>query len=203
MERFESPVERAIREAQERGEFDNLPGAGKPLRNLGSADVDDPDWWVKGLLQREQLDLTGAMPPALALRKEAAGFPESLLDLRTEEGVRAVLDDYNHRVRADRLRPAVGPLPPLLAKTVDVDDLAAQWRSLREARRLELQRQALQRRAADQQELVRQEPAGGTSRAARRARAGWIRRLLGRSRGSRNPVPATEGQPPGSSARPR
>ncbi len=36
MENWESPVERAIREAQERGEFDNLPGAGKPLRNLGS-----------------------------------------------------------------------------------------------------------------------------------------------------------------------
>ena len=48
MENWESPVERAIREAQERGEFDNLPGAGKPLRNLGSPDVEDPDWWVKG-----------------------------------------------------------------------------------------------------------------------------------------------------------
>jgi hypothetical protein len=131
MEIWESPVERSIREAQERGEFDNLPGSGKPLRNLGSPDVDDPDWWVKGLVEREQLDLTAAMPPALALRKEAATFPESLLDLRTEEGVRAVLEDFNHRVKVDRLRPAVGNLPPLLARTVDVEDLVARWRDLR------------------------------------------------------------------------
>ena len=38
-------MERAIREAQERGEFDDLPGAGKPLADLG--DPDDPMWWVR------------------------------------------------------------------------------------------------------------------------------------------------------------
>src|SRR6476620_10788051 len=99
---WESPVDRAIREAQERGEFDNLPGAGKPLRNLGSPDVDDPDWWIKGLARREHLDLTGAMSPAVALRKEADSFPQSLMDLRTEESVRVVLEDFNHRVKLDR-----------------------------------------------------------------------------------------------------
>jgi hypothetical protein len=132
-ERYESPVERAIREAQERGDFDNLPGAGKPLRNLGNPETEDPNWWVKGLLERENLDLTAAMPPALALRKEAETYPESLLDLHTEESVRAVLEDYNRRVRQDRLRPALGPLPPLIARTVDVDDLVRQWLELREA----------------------------------------------------------------------
>ena len=43
--RWESPVEKAIREAQERGEFDDLPGAGKPLKDLG--DPDDPLWWLR------------------------------------------------------------------------------------------------------------------------------------------------------------
>ncbi|GLZ01820.1 hypothetical protein Acsp02_90710 [Actinoplanes sp. NBRC 103695] len=33
---YESAVDRQLREAQERGEFDNLPGAGKPLRGAGS-----------------------------------------------------------------------------------------------------------------------------------------------------------------------
>ena len=121
-------MERAIREAQERGEFDDLPGAGKPL-DLG--DTDDPMWWVRRLAEREQLDFTGALPPAVALRKEAATFPESLLDLRTEESVRAVLDDYNLRVRRDRLRPPDPRLPALLAPTVDVDDLVERWRALR------------------------------------------------------------------------
>ena len=129
MDPFESLVERQIREAQERGEFDNLPGAGKPLQGLGESD--DPDWWVRQLLRREGLDGTDVLPPAIALRKEAAGFPDSMLDLRTEESVRAVLEDFNRRVKLDRLRPAVGPFPPLLARTVDVEELVARWRALR------------------------------------------------------------------------
>lgn len=139
----ESWIERQIREAQERGEFDNLPGAGKPL-DLG--DPQDEDWWVKGLVRREQLDLSAALPPALALRKEAAGFPESLRELRTEESVQAVLEDFNRRVKQDRLRPAVGPLAPLLARTVDVEDLLQRWRELRERDRAEA---AARRRPAD------------------------------------------------------
>jgi hypothetical protein len=172
VERWESPVERAIREAQERGEFDNLPGAGKPLQSLGNVDTDDPDWWVKGLVQREQLDLTGAMPPAIALRKERATFPESLLDLRSEEGVRAVLEDFNRRVRLDRLRPAVGPLPPLLAPTVDVEEQVVRWRELRAA--------------ADAQARAARHDRTGEERAApragRRTGTGWWRRLLGGGR---------------------
>jgi hypothetical protein len=128
---YESPVDRAIREAQERGEFDNLPGAGKPL---DLRDAGDPDWWIKRYAAREQLDLGGALPGALGLRKEAAGYPESLADVANEGTVRAVLEDYNTRVLADRLRPAVGSLPPLLAKTIDVDDMVQQWRELRESR---------------------------------------------------------------------
>jgi hypothetical protein len=130
-EGYESPVDRAIREAQERGDFDNLPGAGKPL---DLRDAGDPDWWVKRYAAREQLDLGGALPGALGLRKEAAGYPESLADVTNERTVRAVLEDYNTRVLADRLRPAVGSLPPLLAKTIDVDDMVRRWRELRETR---------------------------------------------------------------------
>lgn len=128
----ESWIDRQIREAQERGEFDNLPGAGKPL-NLG--DPQDEDWWVKGLVRRERLDMSAALPPPLALRKEAATFPESLTDRATEASVRGVLEDFNKRVKQDRLRLAVGNLPPLLAKTVDVEDLVLQWRALRASHR--------------------------------------------------------------------
>lgn len=128
MDRWESPVERAIRVAQERGDFDNLPGAGKPLPPINP---DDPDWFVRQLAEREQLDFTGALPPAIALRKEAAGFPESLLGLHTETSVRAVLEDFNRRVRADRLRPPEGRFPAMLAPTVDVDDIVARWHQLR------------------------------------------------------------------------
>ncbi|MGI8718223.1 MAG: DUF1992 domain-containing protein, partial [Lapillicoccus sp.] len=122
---------RQIREAQERGEFDNLPGAGKPLPDLG--DPNDESWWVRRMIERENLDMSGALPSALLLRKEAAGFPESLCEVRTEQGVREILEDYNKRVRLDRLRPAVGNLPPLLARTVDVDEMVQRWHALRAA----------------------------------------------------------------------
>ncbi|MGO4597574.1 J-domain-containing protein [Terrabacter sp. 2RAF25] len=142
---WESAVEKQIREAQERGDFDNLPGAGKPL---DLSDSDDPDWWVKRFAQREKLDLGGALPGALALRKEAAGYPESLVDVRTEAQVREIVEDYNKRVLADRLRPAVGNLPPLLAKTLDVDEMVERWRPLREEREAEQRRARADREAA-------------------------------------------------------
>ena len=127
----ESWVDRQIREARERGEFDNLRGTGKPLGDLG--DPNDPDWWVRNYIKREKLDISGALPTPLALRKEAASFPESLADVRSEDQVREILEDFNHRVKIDRLRPAVGNLPPLLARTVDVDEVVEQWRELRSA----------------------------------------------------------------------
>ena len=128
----ETWVDRQIREAQERGEFDHLPGAGKPLGDLG--DPNDADWWVRSYIKREKLDVSGALPTPLALRKEASDFPESLADVRTEADVREILEDFNRRVKVDRLRPAVGNLPPLIARTVDVDEVVEQWRALRAAR---------------------------------------------------------------------
>ena len=123
----ESWVEKQIREAQERGEFDNLPGAGKPLSGL---DDPDPDWWVKKMMAREGLDMADAMPPVMLLRREYASFPESLLDVRTEAGVREVLHDYNARVVDDRRRPALGKQSPIWARTVDVDEMVQQWARL-------------------------------------------------------------------------
>lgn len=121
---YESAVDKALREAAERGEFDNLPGAGKPLPLRHSG---DPDWWLKALLEREQIapDLT------VSLRREADGFPASLLDLPTEDAVRAVLEDYNDRVKADWMRPRVGKTSPIVARRVDVEALVEEWRAVR------------------------------------------------------------------------
>lgn len=47
---FESLAERQIREAIERGEFDDLPGMGAPLPDAGAQY--DPAWWVKRWLER-------------------------------------------------------------------------------------------------------------------------------------------------------
>src|SRR5687768_14814986 len=66
-------VDLQVRRAMARGEFDNLPGAGKPLK---LPDRHDPDWWVKSLIEREKI--TGVLPPALALRREDAELEAQL-----------------------------------------------------------------------------------------------------------------------------
>ena len=48
-----SLVERQIREAMDRGEFDNLPGAGKPIPDLDAPY--DPSWWVREWVRRNRL----------------------------------------------------------------------------------------------------------------------------------------------------
>ena len=53
---LESLVERRIREAMERGEFDNLPGAGKPIPDL--AEREDELAWIKRWMKREGIDLS-------------------------------------------------------------------------------------------------------------------------------------------------
>ena len=60
----ESRVEKMIREATERGDFDNLPGMGKPLNLKG---LDDPDWWAKQKIKDEDLDSSALLPPTLQL----------------------------------------------------------------------------------------------------------------------------------------
>lgn len=59
-------VERQIRQAQERGDFDNLPGAGKPIPQRPSGTME----WVATKLREENIDSTALLPPSLALRKE-------------------------------------------------------------------------------------------------------------------------------------
>jgi hypothetical protein len=46
-------VETVIQQAIRRGEFDDLPGAGKPIEGLGA--TNDPDWWIRRKIRTEQL----------------------------------------------------------------------------------------------------------------------------------------------------
>lgn len=166
-------MEEQIRAAQARGDFDNLPGKGKPLR---LNDVHDPDWWVKSYLRRENIDTSVLVHPTIALRREADTFPESLLGLTREDQVRAVLADFNRRVVAEWRRPAVGPTVPVAARQVAVDPMVERWRALR------VEREAAERRArADREEHEAQADAvTGTGRTS--SGPPWWRRLLARLR---------------------
>jgi hypothetical protein len=135
-------VDMQVRRAIDRGDFDNLPGAGKPIRGLGA--THDPDWWVKSLIEREKI--TGVLPPALALRKEDAEFDSALDAEVTEAAVREHVEDFNRRVVAARRQLLGGP--PVVTGTRDVEEEAAAWRARRTQRRERLRAQR-QQAAAD------------------------------------------------------
>ncbi len=122
-------VDQQIRVAMAKGEFDNLPGAGKPIKDLGGQH--DPDWWLKKLVEREQI--TGVLPPSVQLRKEDAELDARLDTLNVEAEVRREVEDFNARVIAARYRPPEGP--PLITMPRDVDAEVAAWRERRTARR--------------------------------------------------------------------
>ncbi|GHG44779.1 hypothetical protein GCM10012320_10100 [Sinomonas cellulolyticus] len=116
-----------IRDAISRGEFDHLKYAGKPIPNLDNAN--DPDWWIKGLIEREQL--TGLGPEALVLRVEDAGLPETLDALHTEKQVRDALESFNRRVIEARRQLLGGP--PVITKLRDIEAEVAAWHARRSA----------------------------------------------------------------------
>ena len=119
---FETWIERQIRQAQERGEFDNLPGAGKPIPGID--DPDDELWWVKSYLRREQLSY---LPPTLALRKEADDTLAAVPNAPSEAAVRKMITDLNVKIaRAIRV-PLDGP--PLNLMPYDVEAVVESWRN--------------------------------------------------------------------------
>jgi hypothetical protein len=127
-------VDLQVRRAMERGEFDDLPGQGKPIEDLGVEH--DPDWWVKKLVERENIAL---LPPAIALRKEDAELDDRLDTITVEREVRRELEDFNKRVVETRRQLQGGP--PVVTPTRDVDAEVAAWRDRRTAR-VEAQRAA-------------------------------------------------------------
>ncbi len=152
-------VDLQIRLAMERGDFDNLPGAGKPIRGLG--ETHDPDWWVKNLIEREQI--TAVLPAALALRKEDAELDAQLDREMTEAGVRRIITDFNQRVVEARRQLLGGP--PVVTPTRDADQQVTNWRARRTERR--------ERLRSRREQLT--SPEGGTEPHPRPRRRWWHR----------------------------
>ena len=125
---FETWIDRQIRAAAERGEFDNLPGAGKPLPGAGRQD--DENWWLNSYLQREGVSGETLLPPAVLLRREAEELPEVVRKMSSEAEVRATVADLNKRIveclrQPSDLRISVRP--------VNLERTLEQWRAARPA----------------------------------------------------------------------
>jgi hypothetical protein len=108
-------AELAIQQAMRRGDFDNLPGTGKPLPGIGNG-RHDPDWWMRRKIEREQL--RGIGPVAYLLRTEDADLTERLDALGRPDEVRATVEDFNARI-LDARRQLLGG-PPVISLPVEV-----------------------------------------------------------------------------------
>ncbi len=118
-------VDTVVDQAVRRGEFDNLPLQGKPIPSLKSG-AHDPDWWLKNLVEREQL--TGVLPSA-QLRKDADELDATLDREPQEERVREIVRELNARI-VDARRQLTGG-PPIVTPTRDEEQEVARWRQRR------------------------------------------------------------------------
>jgi hypothetical protein len=120
-------IERQIREATDRGDFDHLPGAGAPLRGL---DRDfSAEEWAADKARREGYDVSAMLPPALALRREREVLLRDVGELVSADVVRSVVADFNDRVRELYRRPADGPF--VAVALLEEERVLAAWTQAR------------------------------------------------------------------------
>ena len=118
---FESFIDAQIRRAEEAGDFEDLPGAGKPLGNVGKGY--DPDWWAKQLVERENLSI---LPPALQIRRDVEKGLASLAQLRTEREVRELIGELNAKILKVNSQFTTGP--PSTQPPLDEEVEVGRWR---------------------------------------------------------------------------
>ena len=119
---WESWIDRLVRQGREQGEFDNLPGWGKPI-----ADLDrhrDEDWWVKEKLRREEVSF---LPPTLQLRKDVEDALQGVAVAASEAAVREIVRHINVRIRKVNSRATAGP--PSTLMPLDEERVVEKWRA--------------------------------------------------------------------------
>jgi hypothetical protein len=121
---FRTWIEQQIDEARERGAFENLPGAGKPLPR-SERDEDAAEAWLREYVRREGVSTEEFLPVPLKLRKESERLATAAPGLPSEEAVREAVADLNERIMKWRRIP-MGP--PIFVPLVDEEGLASAWR---------------------------------------------------------------------------
>jgi len=126
---FTSWIDQQIAEAERRGAFDNLPGAGKPIP-ARREETDYGQAWLRDYARREGIPQQELLPEPLKLRKEIELLTQTLREFGSERDLREAATELNRRIIAWRRIP-VGP--PVFVPLLDVEELAAGWRQAREA----------------------------------------------------------------------
>ena len=118
---WESWIDRQIREAAERGEFENLPGRGKPIPDLDKSH--DENWWIRQKLRSEDLSY---LPPSLALKKEAQSAVAAALSAKSEVEVREIIEQINAKIVSANRLGIDGP--PVSLVPYDIQRVLRDWR---------------------------------------------------------------------------
>ena len=121
---FRSWIDQQISEAEDRGAFANLPGAGKPLPGRGRPE--DPDAWALDWVRRSGVSTEELLPTPLRLRRQAALLADSVPEFGSERAVRAAVAELNDQIMQWRRLP-IGP--PLFVPLVDPEAMAAKWQA--------------------------------------------------------------------------
>ena len=108
---FASIAERRITEAQARGEFDDLPGHGKPIPGAGVPD--DAGWWVRRWIERQRREDEDS---GHAARDDMLGGSRMV---ESEQPVRSAVADWNDHH----------------SEQLDTADVLTTWRAMASRRR--------------------------------------------------------------------
>ncbi|WCN78597.1 J-domain-containing protein [Micromonospora sp. LH3U1] len=154
-EAWDAAVEAQIRGAVQRGEFDDLPGMGKPIPGRGAPY--DESWWIKSFLEREALPSDLLLPTPLQLRRRIEQVPDEVRDLPTEQSVRDFVGQLNAQIVA-WLRNPDGPR--VVVRPVNADEVVRHWHTGRTRREVH---------------TSATEPVTGVAPARRPRRGWWLR----------------------------
>jgi hypothetical protein len=155
---FTSWIDKQIAEATERGAFDNLPGAGKPIPHHGKEDAAAA--WLREYLRKEGVSAEALLPPPLRLRKAIDRLAQAVPAMASEADVRDAVAELNHEIRGWRRIP-LGP--PIFVPLVDVEAMVSLWH-------------AAQPRSATPATAQPEEPEETAATATGRSRPRWWRR---------------------------
>ncbi len=106
---FQKIIEKRIREAQEKGEFDNLPGSGRPLEIEDDSNVPDDLRLAYKILKNAD-----CLPPELQLKKEIRRMEDMLDDMPDEKERYRAIKKINYKIMKLNM---MGRGSPLLEET--------------------------------------------------------------------------------------
>ena len=102
---YQKIVEKKIKEAEERGEFDNLPGKGKPLI------LDDDSMIPEDLrLSHKILKNADCLPPEIELKKEIRQMEDMLENIPDEKERYRQIKKINYKVMQLNMMGRKSPL---------------------------------------------------------------------------------------------